>query len=54
MITDLRSPDRVGVELELVRLSRDDLLEPLTERALRAKYEEYMPFGLLPIFANET
>ena len=27
---------------------------PLKERALRAKLEEYMPFGLLPVLIHET
>lgn len=31
-----------------------DSYGPLTERALRAKYDEYMPFGLLPFFSHET
>ena len=30
------------------------LLRPLKLRALRAKVDEYMPFGLLPAFVNET
>jgi len=30
------------------------LLNPLKLRALRAKVDEYMPFGLLPAFVNET
>ncbi|MCP5060085.1 MAG: hypothetical protein GY937_25565 [bacterium] len=31
-----------------------DLHGPLKERALRAKLEEYMPFGLLPVLLHET
>lgn len=31
-----------------------DLHGPLKERALRAKLEEYMPFGLIPVLIHET
>lgn len=30
------------------------LLNPIKERALRAKVEEFLPFGLLPVFVYET
>jgi hypothetical protein len=56
------SDDDLDAHATIVSGAEDDgemgafhqLFGPLTERALRSKYDEYMPFGLLPFFSHET
>ena len=56
------SDDDLDAQASIVSGAEDDgemgafngLYGPLKERALRAKFEEYMPFGLIPILIHET
>ncbi len=56
------SDDDLDAHASIVSGAEDDgemgafhnLHGPLKERALRAKFEEYMPFGLLPVLIHET
>jgi hypothetical protein len=52
--SDERASIHAGADNEGEMGAYNPLLFPVKRRALRAKIEEFLPFGLLPVLVNET